>query len=69
MLEQYFFFGTLLAGLQVPAIILSTILIKKNPDATRLLGVSGILTVALVLAWPVVLVLQAVVLTWKVEIK
>ena len=68
MLEQYFFFGTLLAGLQVPAIILSTILIKKNPDATRLLGVSGILTVALVLAWPVVLVLQAVVLTWKVEI-
>lgn len=69
MLEQYFFFGTLLAGLQIPAIILSTILIKKNPDATRLLGVSGILTVALVLAWPVVLVLQAVVLTWKVEIK
>lgn len=69
MLEQYFFFGTLLAGLQVPALILSTILIKKNPDATRLLGVSGILTVALVLAWPVVLVLQAVVLTWKVEIK
>lgn len=68
MLEQYFFFGTLLAGLQIPAIILSTILIKKNPDATRLLGVSGILTVALVLAWPVVLVLQAVVLTWKVEI-
>lgn len=68
MLEQYFFFGTLLAGLQIPAIIFSTILIKKNPDATRLLGVSGILTVALVLAWPVVLVLQAVVLTWKVEI-
>lgn len=68
MLEQYFFFGTLLAGLQIPAIILSTILIKKNPDAIRLLGVSGILTVALVLAWPVVLVLQAVVLTWKVEI-
>ena len=68
MLEQYFLFGTLLAGLQVPALILSTILIKKNPDATRLLGVSGILTAALVLAWPVVLVLQAVVLTWKVEI-
>lgn len=68
MLEQYFLFGTLLAGLQVPALILSTILIKKNPDATRLLGVSGILTVALVLAWPIVLVLQIILLVWKVEI-
>lgn len=68
MLEQYFLFGTLLAGLQVPALILSTILIKKNPDATRLLGVSGILTAALVLAWPIVLVLQIILLVWKVEI-
>ena len=69
MIDQYFLLGTLLAGCQVPSYILSTILIKKNPDATGLLGVSGMLTAALVLAWPLVLVVQIIFIVWKVEVK
>ena len=69
LMEPYIAIGILLAGLKVPTFIISTILIKKNPDATWLLGVSGILTVGLVLAWPLVLVVQVILIVWKVEIK